>query len=238
MTAQREPIDVPTARPGEAFAGELPVIFDRQVTEPGWVALSRLQSARPSDERARTASGAAMAGAFVRTMRVTAGLSQEQLARAAGVSQSVISDIERGAGKIGPSFETMVRLATASGMDIGFAPGAAAAAAAPPADTACLDLQGVPAATSWVAGQENLQPAMIGRGRRMRIAKAAFELAMKAVVDLGAIAARAAATTAGPQAPGGAIEVAVDRQGLLKMHRHDGSALVLAPVAYREAGPD
>jgi transcriptional regulator with XRE-family HTH domain len=38
------------------------------------------------------------------------------------MTQSMISDLERGAGKIGPSFETLLRLAEACGMDIGFVP--------------------------------------------------------------------------------------------------------------------
>jgi DNA-binding XRE family transcriptional regulator len=112
-------IDVPAAGEGEAFAGELPTVADGAGTQPGWMALSELA---PRNETVRSASGAAKAGAFVRTMRLAAGLSQDQLASASGMTQSMISDLERGAGKIGPSFETLLRLAEACGMDIGFVP--------------------------------------------------------------------------------------------------------------------
>jgi transcriptional regulator with XRE-family HTH domain len=120
MTAEKHAIDVPLADSGEAFEGELPRVAGAGVTEPGWVALSAL--ANSGSARARTAAGAAMAGAFVRTMRIGIGMSQTQLSQASGIAQSVISDIERGAGKVGPGFATMLRLAAACGMEIGFAP--------------------------------------------------------------------------------------------------------------------
>lgn len=116
---KHDAIDVPAAGEGEAFAGELPTVASASRTQPGWMALSNLAA---RNETVRSASGAAKAGAFVRTMRLAAGLSQDQLAEASGMTQSMVSDIERGAGKIGPSFETLLRMAEACGMDIGFAP--------------------------------------------------------------------------------------------------------------------
>lgn len=116
---KHDAIDVPAAGEGEAFAGELPTVASASRTQPGWMALSNLAS---RSEMVRSASGAAKAGAFVRTMRLAAGLSQDQLAEASGMTQSMVSDIERGAGKIGPSFDTLLRMAEACGMDIGFAP--------------------------------------------------------------------------------------------------------------------
>jgi DNA-binding XRE family transcriptional regulator len=131
MTGEDDRIDVPLAGPGEAFVGELPGVADATVTEPGWIALSALLDRGTT--RSRAAVGAAMAGAFIRTMRTTTGMSQTQLSQASGIAQSVISDIERGVGKIGPSFATMVRLASACGMEIGFGRVAGAQPAVRPA---------------------------------------------------------------------------------------------------------
>ncbi len=47
-------------------------------------------------------------GALVRSLRIAAGLSQRQLARLAGVSQSLIAKIET--GRVNPRFETVQRI--------------------------------------------------------------------------------------------------------------------------------
>ncbi|MCU0894891.1 MAG: helix-turn-helix transcriptional regulator [Rhodospirillales bacterium] len=167
-------IDVPVAGEGEAFAGDLPRVADGSRTQPGWMALSELAL---RDETVRSASGAAKAGAFVRTMRLAAGLSQDQLASASGMTQSMVSDLERGAGKIGPSFETLLRLAEACGMDIGFVPvgmGAAetsvhkAQGAADAVMTAALDRindEFVAAAQHFkFSSPAGLKPANLGQG--------------------------------------------------------------------------
>ncbi len=50
-------------------------------------------------------------GALIRSLRMAAGLSQRQLARLAGVSQSLIAKIET--GKVNPRFETVQRILSA-----------------------------------------------------------------------------------------------------------------------------
>jgi transcriptional regulator with XRE-family HTH domain len=56
-------------------------------------------------------------GEELRVARVSAGLSQSQLARRAGVSQPLVSAVERGVR--GPSIEVASRLASASGCELG-----------------------------------------------------------------------------------------------------------------------
>ena len=60
-----------------------------------------------------TASAAACAGVLLREARTGAGLSQSELARRAGVSQSVISAYE--SGRRQPSLPTLMRLVDATG---------------------------------------------------------------------------------------------------------------------------
>lgn len=52
----------------------------------------------------------------LRAARQRRGLTQEQLESASGVSQTVISKIERGES-IAPTFETVIKLADALGID-------------------------------------------------------------------------------------------------------------------------
>lgn len=56
------------------------------------------------------------AGAIVRGMRRSVGLPQAELAKRLGVSQERVSEIERGAGPQGPTFELLERIASACGM--------------------------------------------------------------------------------------------------------------------------
>ena len=58
-----------------------------------------------------------LAGTMLRSMRAYAGLSQRELAAKAGVSVSTVSRVE-GRGGAPPSWESMVRLAGASGCSI------------------------------------------------------------------------------------------------------------------------
>jgi transcriptional regulator with XRE-family HTH domain len=55
-------------------------------------------------------------GQFVREARRRAGLTQEQLAARAGVSQPTIARVE--SGKVSPSFERLVTLVRAAGLDL------------------------------------------------------------------------------------------------------------------------
>lgn len=58
----------------------------------------------------------ALSGAILRDARLHAGLTQRELARRAGTSQSVIARIERGHSD--PSTATLARLVTAAGFDL------------------------------------------------------------------------------------------------------------------------
>lgn len=57
-----------------------------------------------------------MSGSLLREARLRAGLSQVELARRAGVTQSVVSAYEMGARQ--PSLPTLIRLVAASGLDL------------------------------------------------------------------------------------------------------------------------
>lgn len=74
--------------------------------------------AQDHDAVARTglSSAGMRAGAIVRGMRRSAGFPQAELARRVGVSQERISEIERGGGPQGPTFELLERIASACGM--------------------------------------------------------------------------------------------------------------------------
>ena len=60
-------------------------------------------------------SAAMRAGALVRAWREARGLTQRELAERLGVSQERISNIERGVGKHGPTFDVMTQIADACG---------------------------------------------------------------------------------------------------------------------------
>ncbi|HTE65208.1 MAG TPA: helix-turn-helix transcriptional regulator [Candidatus Binatia bacterium] len=68
--------------------------------------------------RSRSLYLAGRFGAELRIARVTAGLSQEQLARAAGLGQTAVSRVERGDHRA--SLEVRCRLAAACGYEIGW----------------------------------------------------------------------------------------------------------------------
>jgi transcriptional regulator with XRE-family HTH domain len=75
--------------------------------------------AKPSDiGRARSRILAARFGAELRLARVTAGLTQRQLARLAKVSQQEVSRVERGSER--STLETRCRLAAACGTELGW----------------------------------------------------------------------------------------------------------------------
>lgn len=76
--------------------------------------------ARDPASAARTGltSAGMRAGAIVRGMRRSAGLAQAELALRLGVSQERVSEIERGAGPQGPTFELLERIAAACGMKL------------------------------------------------------------------------------------------------------------------------
>ncbi|WP_299440654.1 helix-turn-helix transcriptional regulator [uncultured Rhodospira sp.] len=71
-------------------------------------------------------------GEMVREMRLAAGMSQRDLAEAAGLHQSAISAIERGEGKDGPTYRKIRAIAKALGMDVAFVPLAVTARATRP----------------------------------------------------------------------------------------------------------
>jgi transcriptional regulator with XRE-family HTH domain len=94
-------------------------------------------------------SSAKRAGLLLRTMRNAAGFSQARLGELAGMKQSDISDLENGAGKQGPTFDVVSRMADACGMYLTFEPKdarignagrAAAVKAAVPHPRSCGDL--------------------------------------------------------------------------------------------------
>lgn len=76
--------------------------------------LERVEAENPALLEAYDMSPAAVrAGAMVRSMRKKASLTQKQLAEVLGVTQERISNIERGVGKQGPTFDVMNTIAMA-----------------------------------------------------------------------------------------------------------------------------
>jgi transcriptional regulator with XRE-family HTH domain len=74
-----------------------------------------------SDEQKRAYSdkvAAVQTGILIRRFRDEAGLTQSDLARRIGSTQSHISDIERGAGPQGPTVALLERIASACGMEL------------------------------------------------------------------------------------------------------------------------
>jgi transcriptional regulator with XRE-family HTH domain len=57
---------------------------------------------------------------FLQTLRVSAGLTQTQLAEIAGTTQSEVSRLERAAGPRAPELATLVRYVRACGYDLSF----------------------------------------------------------------------------------------------------------------------
>ncbi len=95
----------------------------------------------------RPISGAAYrAGALVRMMRKSNGLSQAELGKRIGVSQARISEIETGIGVQGPTWDLMERIAAACDAAILFRTHASEIFGA-----ADVDLAGPVAAEDWAA---------------------------------------------------------------------------------------
>lgn len=81
--------------------------------------LERVEARNPEAAKESGFSSAAMrAGAMVRRMRKSRGLSQSELATRIGVTQERISEVERGLGPQGPTFALLDRVAKACGMRI------------------------------------------------------------------------------------------------------------------------
>jgi transcriptional regulator with XRE-family HTH domain len=89
--------------------------------KPFDVLLSKIEAEHPGIEKEiGVSSAAARAGRHVREMRLAKGLTQAQLAAALGWDQVRISNIERGEGTLGPTFDVLQKIATACSYDIEF----------------------------------------------------------------------------------------------------------------------
>jgi|SRR5665213_689162 len=85
--------------------------------------LSRIEAKHPGIEQEIGLSSAAVrAGQQVREMRQARGWTQLQLAQALGWDQVRISNIERGEGPLGPTFNVLQKIAAACEYDIEFKP--------------------------------------------------------------------------------------------------------------------
>lgn len=83
--------------------------------------VERMEAMDPDSMAAADISSAAMrAGDMVRKYRRALHMTQVQLSERTGIDQGVISSIESGKGKDGPTFATMEKLAKALGMEFGF----------------------------------------------------------------------------------------------------------------------
>lgn len=85
------------------------------------------------EERVGLSSAALRAGELVRGMRKAKGWTQTQLADLLGWDQVRISNIERGEGTRGPTFDVLTKIADACGYDFQFTPREARVTAAKPA---------------------------------------------------------------------------------------------------------
>lgn len=83
--------------------------------------LARIAKSDPEFSQ-HLAEPAVEAGRLVRDARHAAGMTQEQLARATGLPQPAISDIERGAGIDGPTFRKLRTIGKPLGLTVGFIP--------------------------------------------------------------------------------------------------------------------
>lgn len=63
-------------------------------------------------------AGIARAAEIVREVREAKGLSQKEFAEIAGTTQSVVSDIEHGAGSYGAAFSVVFKILAAHGYDL------------------------------------------------------------------------------------------------------------------------
>ncbi|RME62581.1 MAG: XRE family transcriptional regulator [Alphaproteobacteria bacterium] len=99
--------------------GQIPVL-GRRIGGRGGVALAERIEAETAGWRqaARHNAAAIRAGQLLRRARELANLTQAQLAQRVGMPQSKISDLERGIGRYGPTFEVMERVAAVCGRHI------------------------------------------------------------------------------------------------------------------------
>jgi transcriptional regulator with XRE-family HTH domain len=85
--------------------------------------LSKIEAAHPGIEKEiGVSSAAARAGRRVREMRLAKGWTQTQLATALGWDQVRISNIERGEGTLGPTFDVLQKIVAVCGYEIEFRP--------------------------------------------------------------------------------------------------------------------
>lgn len=85
--------------------------------------LSKIEAKYPGIEKEiGVSSAAARAGRHVREMRLANGWTQAQLAEKLGWEQVRISNIERGEGSLGPSFDVLQKIATTCGYELEFKP--------------------------------------------------------------------------------------------------------------------
>jgi transcriptional regulator with XRE-family HTH domain len=85
--------------------------------------LARIEAKHPGiEEEIGLSSAAVRAGRQVREMRQAKGWTQVQLAQALGWDQVRISNIERGEGPLGPTFDVLQRIAAVCDYDIEFKP--------------------------------------------------------------------------------------------------------------------
>lgn len=103
------------ARPGPAA---LPSLRRERPTRPASEFLNAVAHEMPDREAWAIKAGIARAAELLHQGRIAKGVSQQDLARTTGTSQSVISDIERGAGSYGPSFGVFFKIIDALGLDI------------------------------------------------------------------------------------------------------------------------
>jgi len=95
-----------TLRPAQGEAVELPWDFVRHYCDPGY---------RPRVEAVGTA-GRQSIGSRIRELRESAGMTQDHLARAAGIGRVTLVRIER--GEQSPRYETLTGLASALGIPV------------------------------------------------------------------------------------------------------------------------
>ncbi len=91
--------------------------------EPADDMLANLERQHPGiEEEIGVSSAALRAGRMVREMRKAKGLTQTQLAMKLGWDQERISNIERGEGSRGPTFDVLQKIAAVCDHDVTFAP--------------------------------------------------------------------------------------------------------------------
>lgn len=138
--------------------------------------------------------------AMIRKWRKDASMTQSELGRRIGVSQARVSEMESGMSKLGPSFETMERIAEAC--DITFLWSNMAADDAPMAASAILEpaiLEPVGAAASRPLLKEaGVVSKAAGKPLRIRLAAFDDRVLDQAVGEIAAAARRAGGQVRGP----------------------------------------